>query len=157
MLQEFVQQIKDTIEEALEEVHTALPAKIVSVDTSTGMATVLPTMKKVMPDGTKLKYPKISGVPILMPQGAGQTVSIAFPVKSGDNCLLIISEQSLEYWLYGRETDTSLFFDLTNAICIPGLFQSPPDSFADACSSKAVILDSGDTRVTVKSSGVTVK
>ena len=156
MVHEFVQQIKNTMQEVLTNVHTALPAKIVSVNTKDGLATVQPTVKRTLSNGTSLDYPQISGVPIVLPQGAGQLVSIAVPVKSGDSCLLIISEQSLEYWLYGRETDTTLLFDLSNAICIPGLFQKPPDSFAAACSNNAVIIDAGNTRIITKSTGVIV-
>ncbi len=153
-MQEFVQQIKDTVDECISDIHTALPAKIVSVDSATGLATVLPTMKKVLANGSTMSYPQISGVPVVLPQGSGQLVSIAFPVKAGDSCLLIISEQSLEYWLYGRETDTTLLFDITNAICIPGLFQAPPDSFLDACDSDSVIVDAGETKLVVNTAGI---
>lgn len=156
MVQEFVQQVKDTVDECLYDVHTAMPAKIVSIDASSGLATVLPTIKKMTADGTTMDFPQISGVPVVLPQGSGQTVSIAIPVKTGDSCLLIISEQSLEYWLYGRETDTSLLFDITNAICIPGLFQKPPDSFLDACDSDSIIIDAGETRLTVNTAGIAI-
>lgn len=150
MLQEFVQQVKDTVREELSDVHTAFPAKIVSVDTGTGLATVQPLVKKVCGNGSTMDYPQISGVPIVLTQGNNQVASISIPVKPGDGCLLVISEQSLEYWLYGRETDTTLLFDITNAICIPGLCPKPPDSFADACNKNAIIIDVGETRITVK-------
>ncbi|MCD8397526.1 MAG: hypothetical protein LUD12_10185 [Lachnospiraceae bacterium] len=156
MQQELVQRIIDTIQECLSDIHTAVPAEIVSIDRSTGLATVLPTMKKVMSDGSKIAYPEISGVPIVFPQGAGQNVSITFPVNAGDKCLLIISEESLEYWLYGMETDTTLLFDITNAICIPGMFQSPPSTLYDSCDNNAIIMLAGGTKVTIKDDGVTV-
>lgn len=155
-MQEFVQQIKDTVQEALQDVHTAIPAKIVSINASSGLATVQPTIKKMLDNGSSMDFPQISGVPIVVSQGANQLVSIAVPVKAGDSCLLIISEQSLEYWLYGRETDTTLLFDITNAICIPGLFQKPPDTFFDACNSNSVIIDAGTTRLSVGTSGISV-
>ena len=157
MLQEFVQQIKNTVREELADIHTALPAKIVSVNASSGLATVQPLVKRTLGNGKTISYPQISGVPIVLPQGANQDVAISIPVKAGDGCLIIISEQSLEYWLYGRETDTTLLFDITNAVCIPGLFQKPPESFKSACSNNAVIIDAGESRVTVKNSGITVK
>lgn len=156
MLHEFVQQIKETVREEITDMHTALPAKIISVNANTGLATVQPTMKKILRSGKTIDYPLISGVPIVLLQGAGQLVSIAIPVKPGDSCLLIISEQSLEYWLYARETDTSLHFDLTNAICIPGLFQKPPDSFLDACNTNSIIIDAGETRLVANTNGISV-
>ena len=156
MLHDFVQGIKNTVREELKDVHTALPAKIVSVNADNGLATVKPTIKKMLSNGKTFDYPQISGVPIVLPQGASQLVSIAIPVKPGDSCLLIISEQSLEYWLYGRETDTSLYFDLTNAICIPGLFQKPPDSFLDACNTNSIIIDAGETRLVANTRGISI-
>ena len=82
--------------------------------------------------------------------------SISFPVKEGDSCLLVVSEQSLEYWLYERETDTTLRFDISNAICIPGLFQKPPRSFSDACDNDSVIIESNDTQISVDSNGISM-
>lgn len=156
MLQEFVQQIKNTVQEAISDIHTALPAKIVSVNLNTGLATVQPAAKRTLNNGETIDYPQITGVPIVLPQGANQLVSISVPVKPGDGCLLVISEQSLEYWMYGRDTDTTLLFDITNAICIPGLFQTPPDSLQDACNNNSIIIDAGESRVVVSTAGVAV-
>ena len=154
MLQEFVHQIKKTAQEVMTDMHTALPAKIVSVNSSEGLATVQPSVKMTLKNGDKIDYPQISGVPIIFPQGSNQAVSISFPVKEGDSCLLVVSEQSLEYWLYERETDTTLRFDISNAICIPGLFQKPPRSFSDACDNDSVIIESNDTQISVDSNGI---
>lgn len=156
MLQEFVQEIKETVNEELADIHTALPAEIVSIDINTGLAKVQPAIKKILDNGDTIDYPQISGVPIVFPQGANQMASISLPVKPGDSCLLVIAEQSLENWLYGRETDTSLLFDITNAICIPGLSQRPPDSFKDACEQNSIIIDAGESRVVVSKTGVSV-
>lgn len=153
MMQEFVQQTKDNIAEQLQDVHTAVPGKIVSVEASSGTCTVLPVMKKKASNGSFIDYPKISGVPIVFPQGGGQGASVVFPVEAGDGCLLIISEQSLDYWMYGRMTDSDLRFDITNAICIPGLFQQMPDTFAEACSSSAVIVQAESTKLKITPNG----
>ena len=45
MMQEFVQEVTDTVKDTLKGVHTAIPGSIVSFDPGTGLATVLPTMK----------------------------------------------------------------------------------------------------------------
>ena len=52
--------------------------------------------------------------------------------------------------MYGQETDTDLAFDLTNAICIPGLFVKPNPVVKDACDNNAIIVDVKGTRITVK-------
>jgi hypothetical protein len=156
MVSEFVQQIKDTVSEQINEIHTAMPGRIVSVDTLVGTCTVMPMIKKKTPNGSLLEYPQISGVPLVLPQGSGQSASVSFPVKSGDGCLLIVSEQALDYWMYGRNTDTDLKFDITNAVCIPGLFKSVPKGFAYACRTDSIIVDAGSVRLTVSPTGVTV-
>jgi hypothetical protein len=157
MTQEFVQSVKDTVNEQLSDVHTALPGRIVSVDTASGTCTVLPVMRAKKGNGGYINYPQISGVPIVFPQGGGQGMSVTYPVTAGDGCLLVISEQSLDYWMYGRTTDTDLKFDISNAVCIPGLFQQLPESFANACSDEAVIVDADGVRLSVSPKGVNIK
>ena len=151
MMQEFVQAIKDTVRSELSDVHTAVPGKIVSFNASTGLATVLPVMKFRKPDGTSMDYPQITGVPVLFPQGYGQSATIAFPVKAGDGCLIIVAENSIDYWLYGQETDTDLSFDMTNAICIPGLFTKANADVKQACNENAVVLNCSGSKVVLKS------
>lgn len=64
--------------------------------------------------------------------------------------MLVVSEQALDYWQYGQETDTDLAFDLTNAICIPGLFVQPNPIVKTACEQNAIIVDVEGTKITVK-------
>lgn len=156
MMQEFVQEISDTIEDRMRGIHTAMPGKITAYDASKGLATVLPLMKYKKPDGTTIAYPQITGVPVLFPQGAGQGVSIAFPVKPGDGCLIIIAEQSIDFWLYGYETSTDLAHDMTNAICIPGLFAKAPVTASEAAETNSIVLASKNTKVMVKPDSVTI-
>ena len=156
MYQEFVQEMHDTIRGMIEEIHTAIPGEIVAFDADKGLATVRPIMKYRKPDGESIDYPNISGVPVVIPQASGQAVTIAFPIKSGDGCLLIVSEQSLDLWQYGQETATDLKYDLTNAICIPGLFSKPSDALKLACSENAAVIDTGGTRLAVKNGSVQI-
>lgn len=157
MLQEFVQAINDSIKKEIRGIHTAMPGKIVSFDSGKMLATVLPVMKFKKPDGETIDYPQITGVPVVFPQAAGQQCTIAFPVKAGDGCLVVIAEQSLDYWMYDQETPTDLAFDMTNAICIPGLFTAPNTVMRDACSQNAVVIDTKGTRLTVKDGVVEIK
>ena len=156
MMQEFVQQIKNIIRKEIRGIHTALPGKIESFDADKCLATVLPSMKYKKPDGTKINFPKISGVPVVFPQVMNQGATIAYPIEKGDSCLLIVSEQSIDYWMYERETDTDLQFDLSNAICIPGMFAKPNKVMKEACEQKAVIIDVKGTRATIKDKKVQI-
>lgn len=150
MIQEFVHQIRENMRDSIKDIHTAIPGRIISFDAGKGLATVLPMMKFEKPDGTTIDYPHITGVPVLFPQGTNQKATVAFPVKEGDGCLIIISEKPLDYWMYGQETSTDLSFDLTNAICIPGLFSKGNSVVAEACSKNAIIVDFSGNRVTIQ-------
>lgn len=156
MMQEFVQQISDTVNRFIRDVHTAMPGKIIAFDPVKCLASVQPVMKYKKPDGTTIDFPQVTGVPVVFPQAAAQGVSIAFPIKPGDGCLLIVAEQSLDYWQYGQETATDLAFDMTNAVCIPGLFAKSSDTIQRACSENALALDNKGTRVLIKNGEVHV-
>ena len=83
MLQEFVENVERVCRDVMNELHTALPGIIKSVDLSTGMATVSPAGFFKKPTGETIEYPKISGVPIVMPQCVAAAIEFAFPVKAG--------------------------------------------------------------------------
>lgn len=157
MLQELVESISKMVDSKINEIHTTFPGKIVSYDAKTGLATVLPAMKFKMKDGSTVAYPQITGVPVVFPQGNGQQATIAYPVKAGDGCLIFVAEHSIEYWLYGQETDTDLSFDLTDAFCIPGLFKTANPIVERACQENAIIIDVKGTEVVVKKDEVAVK
>lgn len=135
----------------LAQVHTCVPGKVVSFDPGACQATVLPDMKIKKPNGEMLEYPQITGVPVVFPQASAQGATIAYPIKAGDGCLILFSEQALDQFLYERDTGTDLRFDLSNALAIVGLFAKGNSVMADACSSGAIIVDVNGTRVTVKS------
>lgn len=156
MLQEFVDSISKMIDAKINEIHTTMPGKIVSYDAKTGLATVLPTMKFNMGDGTTVAYPQITGVPVLFPQSNGQQTTVAYPVRAGDGCLIFAAEHSIEYWLYGQETETDLSFDLTDAFCIVGLFRTANTLVERACNENAIIIANKDTELVVKKDEVIV-
>lgn len=156
MMQEFVQEINNSIKQEIRGMHTAFPGVITSFDAATCIASVQPSMKFRKPDGKTMDYPQITGVPVVIPQGNAQQGTVAFPIKAGDGCLVVISEQSIDYWLYGQETDTDLAFDLTNAMCIPGLFSTGNPVVQKACDLNAVVLDASGTQVTVQSGSVQI-
>lgn len=147
MIQEFVDQINKSAKNATEDMHTALPGEIKSYDPAKGIATVLPKAKFTKPDGGTMDFPEISGVPVMFPQS--KNVTIAWPIKPGDGCLLVFSEQALDYWMYGNETDTKLKFDLTNAIAIPNLVFGGNETMETACDEDAVVIAAADTRVKI--------
>lgn len=156
MIPDFVQAVVDTIRSEIENIHTAMPGKIVSFDSSSGTATVEPQLKYKTPEGDIIAYPQISGVPVMFPQACGQKISVAYPVKKGDGCLIIVSEKSIDFWLYGQQTDTDLSFDMTNAICIPGLFSKANNAVIDACKKNALIMKNANSEIIIKENSIDI-
>ena len=154
MMQEFVQSIKNAAKKAVDGIHTAVPAVIVSYDPASGKAVVQPKAKFRKPDGTTIEYPSVSGVPVMFPQS--QNITVAFPVKAGDGCLLVFAETALDYWLYGTETSSELRFDLSSAIALPGIAAAGSGVMAQACREDAVIVKVGATALKVSTAGVEI-
>lgn len=155
MLQELVQEIENVARSVVNEIHTAIPGKIVSFDVNKACATVEPIGTFITDDGVELDYPFITGVPIVMPASNG--CGIFYPIKSGDSCLLIISEVELDKWRTGAKSEGILKFDLTSAIAIVGLMRTSPAALRQACDSDSVIVKSKDVTMSLQGSTVAVK
>lgn len=156
MLQEFTEQIGRTIEEFLSGIHTAVPGEIKQFNPATCTASILPKGQFKSPDGRVFDYPVINEVPVVFIQG-GQDVTIAYPIKAGDGCLLIICEQALDYWKYGGDTKTDLKHDLTNAVALPGLFNRPNATVKEAIENDSIIIKKGNNQITLSQSGIAIR
>ena len=157
MIQDVVQEINDNIKEQVNAIHTAFPGKVVSYDADKGLATVLPVMKYKMPNGEKIDYPQLTEVPVWVHQSYGQKAQVSTPIKKDDECIIIVFEQSLDQWKEGFETDTDLRFDLSNAICIPGIFAKPNSVTKRACEKNAVIIETEGTFIEVMKDDINIK
>lgn len=157
MLQEFVKQSKNMVNDMISDIHTAMPATIVSFDPGSCTATILPKAQIKDNNGKKMDYPQVSGVPVVMIQAAGQGATIAMPVKAGDGCLFVVAEQALDYWMYGKETGTNLKFDLSSGIAIPGLFVAGNSVVEEACTSESIIIDNNGTRIAVSQGNIAIR
>ena len=86
-------------------IHTCIPGEIVSFDAAKCTAVVKPIGKFKRPNGNssdgasggKVDYPQIAGYQYIFSKAA-QESCICFPVKPGDGCLLLFSEQALDAW-----------------------------------------------------------
>ena len=146
MLQEVVEEIEKTARGALlDDLHTAIPGRIIAVNGAN--ASVQPLGQTKMSDGKLMDYPQLPSVPIVMPMSSSSGAGLAYPVKPGDTCLLLISETELDAWRTGAKAQGSLRFDLSNAVCLPGLLNYCPSAVATACSTGAVVI-SGSVIVT---------
>lgn len=106
----------------LNNVHTALPAKIISYDSSKKKAKVQPTLNKRYANGQNIEMPIINGVPVVFPSSSN--FSMTWPLSANDYVLLVFSERSTAEWLNKGGLVTPQDprkFDLSDAIAIPGL------------------------------------
>ena len=106
----------------LDKMNTCTVGQIETYDYKTRKATVIPSIKKVFTDGTVLEYKAIPDVPVLW-LGTKQA-SIRFPLKKGDYVILLITQRSIDTWLYKGGVVAPLStrsFDICDAIAIPGI------------------------------------
>ena len=111
----------ETIQATLEQVHTAIPGKIVSFDGE--LAVVQQVIKKQFRDLQELPFPEIHGVPVQFPRS--KRGGIIFDIEPGDTGLIIFSERNCDNWVLD-ESETVPGdrgkFDLKDAYFIPGIF-----------------------------------
>jgi len=125
---------KAVVDYRLNNLHTALPAEIISYDYRTQKASVQPLLNKVWnsaltpndpnsPNALTTPMPVLENVPVIFPRAGG--AGLTFPVVQGDTCLLVFVERSMDLWLtVGGQVspDDNRKFDLSDAVAIPGLF-----------------------------------
>src|SRR5690348_14035919 len=88
------------IQQALAAVWTALPGYVVSFDPDTVTAVIQIGIQTQLlgPDGqvTQVTPSPLQDVPVMFPRGGGCTLT--FPVKAGDECLVIFACRSIDSW-----------------------------------------------------------
>lgn len=118
------------IDNTLMDLHTCLPAIIMSYDAETRTVAAQPTIQRVFTDGEGMSgaynLPPCVDVPVIFPGGGG--FEITFPVKEGDECLLIFAERCIDSWFTSGEINVPADYrqhDLSDAIAIVGLKSMP--------------------------------
>lgn len=157
MYNDFVTQLKGLVKEQINNIHTALPGEIISVNTSTGLAKVKPKAQMRFTGGKVLDYPIISDVPLVFPFSPNSDAAIAFPVKAGDQCLIIFSEQSTEYWLGTGNLNSELKHGLSGAIAIPGLMKTVSEDFAEAVDNDCIIIRNKQSSITLSHASIALR
>nr|DAN79988.1 MAG TPA: baseplate protein [Caudoviricetes sp.]DAO80770.1 MAG TPA: baseplate protein [Caudoviricetes sp.] len=156
MLQEFTQEIENTARAVVDSIHTAIPAKIIEFNQYKCNAKVKPYGKFRLSNGVSVSFPEVSEVPVLFPLSTSSGIGISFPVLSGDDCLLIVSEIELDAWRNKAESESYLKFDLTSAVAILGLARIATQTSIIANSQKAVVISAGNNQVIVSQSSITI-
>lgn len=131
-----VEQFRTAFEGMQAQLWTALPGRIDAVDLNLGGADY-PMTAKVTPllqalftaaDGTQtwLTLPQLVDCPIIFPNGGG--FSLTFPVKAGDECLIIFASRCIDNWLVkgGVQRQAELrMHDLSDGFVLVGARSKP--------------------------------
>ena len=141
--------ITDMIGNEIDKVNTSIPGIIQSYNASSNRAVVVPNGKRIFPDGRKLDYPAIYDVPVVFPTSMGGSCGVTFPIKSGDACLVVFSQENMQSFLGGQDVEDNKRFQLNDAIAIPGLYSNATQG-ADP---SGVCLFFGSSKVTLDGSG----
>jgi phage baseplate assembly protein gpV len=117
------------------DVHTAIPGIIDSFDPEKQTAKVKPAIKQLYaPDNADPKWQEravCADVPVIFP-GSGDYM-LTFPVKQGDECLLIFCERSIDKWYEDggvQEQSDYRQHHAADAVALVGI-RSQPEVFED--------------------------
>lgn len=103
----------------------SMPGIVQSFDPGTVTAIVQPAIKGYEPDSNGVNQsttlPLLVDVPVVFPRGGGCTLT--FPVKAGDECLVIFADRCIDFWWQNggvQEPVDDRVHDLSDAFCIVG-------------------------------------
>lgn len=153
---EFVAAVEAIIEEHLNNIHTAVPAKITSIDIKRGLVSVKP-LAQLKINEKVYEYPVINDVPLVMPSNSTLGIEVAVPIAVDDNVLLIFSEQALDYWRGTGTDNTEIKYGLSNAIAIPGLMIAMTDTAKRATEEKAIIIKSENNEIMLSKRNIAIR
>lgn len=119
--------IESHIEGFRDQLYTAVPATIESVDnySTDSTITVRPSINRNFSDGKEYELPLLYDVPVQFPSGGGATLT--FPLQVGDDVLVVFSMRSLDEWFVSPEGTVSpqdkRWHNLSDGIAIPCIYR----------------------------------
>lgn len=154
-------------DDIMSNLRVALPGIIQSFDPETVTCVVQPAVKGYESDDSgkksSLSLPLLVDIPVIFPRGGG--VTLTFPIKAGDECLLMFADRCIDFWWQNggiQEPVDSRMHDLSDAFAIVGP-QSQAQKISGISTSAAQLrtddgaafieLDPGSHAVTVTTPG----
>jgi hypothetical protein len=108
-----------------EAIRVALPGIIQSFNPATVTAEIQPSIQytHIDNDGTVIQkdYPLLVDVPVIFPRGGGCTLT--FPVRKGDECLVVFADRCIDFWWQSGDVQKSgdpRMHDLSDGFAIVG-------------------------------------
>ncbi|WP_164134405.1 phage baseplate assembly protein V [Serratia marcescens] len=112
-------------DDIMSNLRVALPGIIQSFDPETVTCVVQPAVKGYESDDagkkSSLSLPLLVDIPVIFPRGGG--VTLTFPVKAGDECLLMFADRCIDFWWQNGEVQEPVdgrMHDLSDAFAIVG-------------------------------------
>jgi len=100
------QALKAMGEQVSSSLRVAVPGIIQLFDPDTVTCTVQPAVNGSVPDETGAESAEgitlLVDLPVIFPRGGG--VTLTFPVKAGDECLVIFSDRCIDFWYQSGRT-----------------------------------------------------
>ncbi|NHB94369.1 phage baseplate assembly protein V [Photorhabdus cinerea] len=107
------------------QLRVAMPGIIQSFNAEAATCVVQPAIKSGIADpegkATSVSLPLLVDVPVIFPRGGG--VTLTFPVKAGDECLVIFADRCIDFWWQSggvQEPADQRQHDLSDAFAIVG-------------------------------------
>jgi len=153
-LADIEQVIIEAIKTALRDTHTALPARVISFNSTNQTVNVQPTIKRVFRDGDIADLPVISEVRIAF-QNVGN-FCITFPLSSGDEGLLIFAERNIGAWQQSGKNEIpndTRMHDLSDAIFFPMCYSDPNKISSFSASDISIRTRDGSGKIEIAPDG----
>lgn len=149
--------LKVMTENYIQNARVAIPAIIVQFDPQKQTASVQPAIKDTL-QGQSVALPELSDVPVQFPRAGGYIIT--FPVKAGDECLLVFSDMCIDGWWQSggiQNQAEKRRHDLSDACAILGI-TSVPKALKNVCMEGVQIRnDSGTDYIQISEQGILLK
>lgn len=146
-----IEVLKRIISEESGKINTAVAGNIISYDSANNRAVVKPVGSVRFADNRTLPYPTIYNVPLVFPSSMGGSCGVSLPIRSGDGCLIVFSQDNMSEFMGNGKSDDTQKFQLNDAIAIPGLYNA--SVAGESKHSNSLTLFYGDSFITLDSGG----
>lgn len=145
------------IDASLKNLHTCLPGIIHSFNPATQTAEVQPAIKRVFSEKGAVNLPLCVDVPVCFPGGGD--FYLTFPIKPGDECILVFSERCIDGWAIDgaiSEPEDYRQHDLSDAMAFVGV-NSVARALASLNTASAELRNrAGTVKFTFGNSGIVI-
>lgn len=145
------------IDSALKNLHTCLPGIVQSFDPVNQTAEVQPALQRIFSELGAVNLPLCVDVPVVFPGGGN--FHFTFPIKPGDECILVFSERCIDGWAIDGtigEPEDYRTHDLSDAFAFVGVNSVAKKLSGFNVNNAEVRNRAGTMKMEFSNSGVTI-